>query len=176
MSRRAALALVMGALLAPGCVRRTPLPTDGEGTVTGKQVELTLAQFPDGKPFPLRALRGNVVLLDVWATWCEPCRDALPTYEQLAKEYGPRGLRVYAISVDADVSKIAPFLKEAKVSLPILHDADGQLAERELNVRMMPTSFLIDRKGFIRHVHEGFAEEFLAQYQAEIEALLAEGK
>jgi cytochrome c biogenesis protein CcmG, thiol:disulfide interchange protein DsbE len=163
-------------LLAAGCVRHKPLPlTDGDA-LRSKPLELTLPQYPGGQPFNLQSQRGNVVLLDVWATWCEPCRDALPTYEQLAKEYGAKGLKIYAINVDSDVKQIAPFLQETKVTLPILHDADAQFAEHQLRVKMMPTSFLIDRKGLIRHVHEGFAEEFLAQYQQEIEALLAEGK
>ncbi len=172
---RRALLLAGLWLLAAGCVRRTPLPV-GDDAPPAKPLELTLPEYPSGKPFDLQSQRGNVVLLDVWATWCEPCRDALPTYEQLAKEYGNKGLRIYAINVDSDVKQIPPFLKETKVTLPILHDADAQFAERQLKVKLMPTSFLLDRKGIIRHVHEGFAEEFLAQYQQEIEALLAEGK
>jgi thiol-disulfide isomerase/thioredoxin len=115
-----------------------------------------------------------VVLLDVWATWCEPCRDALPLYEQLAKEYGKRGLKVYAMNVDEDPRAIPEFLKEVKVELPILVDTNAAVAEKTLGVRMMPTTFFLDRKGVVRFVHEGFAEEFLQKYQNELEQLLAE--
>ncbi|MHB8877752.1 MAG: TlpA disulfide reductase family protein, partial [Myxococcaceae bacterium] len=118
--------------------------------------------------------RGRVVLLDVWATWCEPCRDALPLYEQFQKEYGERGLRVYAVNVDVDQREIPRFIQETRLSLPILLDKNAELSEGRLKVTMMPTTFLLDRQGAIRFVHEGFAEEFLAKYQSEIEQLLSE--
>jgi thiol-disulfide isomerase/thioredoxin len=114
------------------------------------------------------------VLLDVWATWCAPCRDALPMYQDLAKHYEARGLKVYALNVDEDSRAIPPFLQETKVSLPILIDANAEVADKVLRVRSMPTTVLIDRKGLVRYVHEGFAEELLAKYQSEIEELLAE--
>ncbi|HSP77785.1 MAG TPA: TlpA disulfide reductase family protein, partial [Myxococcaceae bacterium] len=118
--------------------------------------------------------RGHGVLLDVWATWCEPCRDALPMYQDLAKHYASRGLKVYALNVDEDVRAIPPFLEEVKVELPILLDTNAAVSEAVLRVRSMPTTVLVDRKGRVRYVHEGFAEEFLGRYQAEIEELLAE--
>lgn len=131
-------------------------------------------RYPDGGPYSAASDRGSVVLLDVWATWCEPCRDALPMYEQLAAEYGSRGLKVYALNVDEDSRAIPGFLTETKVGLPILLDANAQVAEKTLGVKMMPTTFILDRKGVVRFVHEGFAEEFLQKYQTEIEQLLAE--
>jgi thiol-disulfide isomerase/thioredoxin len=131
-------------------------------------------RYPDGAVYNPASDRGSVVLLDVWATWCEPCRDALPMYEQLAKEYGKRGLKVYALNVDEDSRAIPAFLEESKVTLPILVDANAQVAEKMLGVKMMPTTFIVDRKGVVRFAHEGFAEEFLQKYQTEIEQLLAE--
>ncbi len=139
-----------------------------------KPLDFTLKRFPGGVPFRLSSERGQVVLLDVWATWCEPCRDSLPIYQDLQKEFGARGLRVYAINVDADARAIAPFLEELKVQLPVLQDPEGRLAEAELKVKVMPTAYLLDRRGVVRSVHEGFAEEYLQKYLAEIEALLAE--
>jgi thiol-disulfide isomerase/thioredoxin len=115
-----------------------------------------------------------VVLLDVWATWCEPCRDALPLYQDLQREYGAKGLKVETINIDEDPKQISEFVKETKVSLPILLDPGGNFSQDTLKVTRMPTTFLVDRKGQVRFVHEGFAEEFLAKYQHEIEQLLAE--
>lgn len=131
-------------------------------------------RYPDGSPYTVASDRGSVVLLDVWATWCEPCRDALPLYEQLAKEYGSQGLKVYALNVDEDSRTIPPFLAETKVNLPILMDANAQVAEKTLGVKMMPTTFIVDSTGVVRFVHEGFSEAFLQQYQTEIEQLLKE--
>jgi peroxiredoxin len=65
-------------------------------------------------------------------------------------------------------------VKETKLTLPILLDRDAEFVETQLNVRVMPTSFILDKQGRVRHVHEGFAAEFLPKLQAEIEALLAE--
>ncbi len=175
LSLRALIAALSGALVVC-CVRRGDdlPPPSGPIPSAQKPLALSLPRWPGGEMHSLESDRGHVLLLDVWATWCEPCRDALPTYEQLLKEYGARGLRVYAINVDGDQSFIEPFVKETKLTLPILLDPDAAVAERQLKVKMMPTSFLVDRRGFIRHVHEGFSEEFLARYQAEIESLLAE--
>ncbi|CAM4514953.1 TlpA family protein disulfide reductase [Corallococcus exiguus] len=179
-----ALAFALGCSAAP-----TPLPplTDrtGGGTrssssalesnrASGQPLVFQVKRYPDNSPYDLKSDRGQVVLLDVWATWCEPCKDALPMYAQLQKEYGSRGFKAYALNVDEDVRAIPPFLEEAKVELPILLDANALVSERLLKVRLMPTTFLIDRKGVVRHVHEGFAEEFLQKFQTEIEQLLAE--
>ena len=116
-----------------------------------------------------------MVLLDVWATWCEPCRDALPIYEQLAKEYGAQGLKVYALNVDEDPRAIraVPHGDEGRPAHPARRQRAGR-REDAAGVKMMPTTFLVDRKGVVRFVHEGFAEEFLQKYQTEIEQLLAE--
>jgi thiol-disulfide isomerase/thioredoxin len=137
-------------------------------------LEFQVKRYPGGEPYDLASDRGSVVVLDVWATWCEPCRDALPFYENLAREYAGRGLKVYALSVDEDPRAIAPFLEETKAGLPILLDENAQVAERTLKVKGMPTTYYIDRRGVVRHVEEGFAEEFLNRYQSHIEALLAE--
>jgi cytochrome c biogenesis protein CcmG, thiol:disulfide interchange protein DsbE len=137
-------------------------------------LELALKTYPQQADWSLEKERGSVVLLDVWATWCEPCRDSLPLYHDLQKEFGARGLKVYAMNVDADTTQIPKFLEETKVVLPVLLDPNAAVAEAKLKVRMMPTAFLIDRKGVVRYIHEGFAEEFLQKYMTEIEGLLAE--
>ncbi|WP_224368745.1 TlpA family protein disulfide reductase [Hyalangium versicolor] len=158
--------------------RAAPMVADGElGQSRGflrDPLAFQVKRYPDGSPYTVASDRGSVVLLDVWATWCEPCRDALPLYESLAKEYGSRGLKVYALNVDEDSRAIPAFLQEVKVALPILVDENAQVAEKTLGVKMMPTTFIVDRKGVVRFTHEGFAEEFLQKYQTEIEQLLAE--
>ena len=174
-----AVALV-GALGLCGCTFKPAGPelvavTPSEGLVgAAKGLELTLARYPGREPWKLSASRGHVVLLDVWATWCEPCRDALPLYQDIAREFAPRGLEVFTINVDADPRPIPAFLEEAKVSLPVVLDPEARVAESTLKVKLMPTAFLVDKKGFVRFVHEGFDEGQLATWLAEIETLLAE--
>ncbi len=152
--------------------RKQRLSTDAEGARAPLQFQVK--RYPGGESFDITSERGNVVLLDVWATWCEPCRDALPSFEKLSRQYSARGLKVYALSVDEDPRAIAPFLAETKVALPVLLDVNAAVAESVLKVRGMPTTLLLDRQGRVRYVHEGFVDERLGQYQSEIEELLAE--
>ncbi|QRK08517.1 TlpA family protein disulfide reductase [Archangium violaceum] len=173
--------LALAVLALSGCAQKMPsltapaLATSPGGLESAPTpLEFTVKRYPGGEPFSIASDRGSVVLLDVWATWCAPCRDALPMYQDFAKHYASRGLKVYALNVDGDTRGIPAFLEEAKVTLPVLLDANAEVSEKVLRIRGMPTTVLLDRKGVVRYVHEGFAEEFLSKYQAEIEELLAE--
>lgn len=172
------LAIALLALTAVGCIKGPPPPplTGGPTLVrpAGAPLDFTLKRYPSLEPFTLSSARGSVVLLDVWATWCEPCEDAFPLYGALLEKYQAQGLKVFAINVDADLRQLEPFLARTQSRLPILLDPDAALAESTLRVSMMPTTFLLDRKGVVRHVHEGFVEEHVAKTTAELEALLAE--
>jgi thiol-disulfide isomerase/thioredoxin len=162
---------------APQPTPRAAEPVEAAPKGEGTPLEMEVKRFPGGELWKLSGDRGSVVLLDVWATWCEPCRDTLPIYSELARQYGTRGLKVYALSVDEDVRAIAPFLKENRVEVPVLLDSNAAVAEGALGVKVMPTSYLIDRRGVVREVHEGaFGDtgSLLDQYREEIEALLKE--
>ena len=112
----------------------------------------------EGNPVSLADLRGQVVLLNVWATWCPPCREEMPSMERLYRETGPEGLRVVAVSIDAadgatDSSghpggDIAAFAKEMDLTFTIWHDPEGQI-QRTYRTTGVPESFLIDRNGTI---------------------------
>lgn len=168
------LALVVGALALGGCVQHAAVADLTGDPQASKQLVLTLPEYGSGKPHSLSQDRGSVVLLDVWATWCEPCRDALPVYQDLLKQYGAQGFKVETVNIDEDPKQISAFLQQTGISLPILLDPGGNFSQDTLHVTRMPTTFLIDRKGDVRFVHEGFAEEFLGKYQNEIQQLLAE--
>lgn len=151
-----------------------PPPLTGPVASQEKPLNFKLPKFSDGATYELANDRGDVVIIDIWATWCEPCKDALPMWQEVARQYGPRGLKIYALNVDQDRNQIEKFIAESKLTLPVLHDPDGTVVGPTLKVAMMPTTFLIDRKGYLRFVHEGFAEEQLAKYEAQIQQLLAE--
>jgi thiol-disulfide isomerase/thioredoxin len=175
---------LLAALVLGGCAANTLPPLTNEPRLQRsrsalgsepKPLTFTVARYPEGPSYSLAEDRGQVVMIDVWATWCEPCRDAMPMAQDLAKHYAARGLKVYALNVDADPRGIAAFLAETKVSsLPVLLDANADVADKVLRVRGMPTTVLIDRQGLVRYTHEGFNEDFLQQYQTELEELLAE--
>jgi cytochrome c biogenesis protein CcmG, thiol:disulfide interchange protein DsbE len=160
------------ALVTLCCVTVTPAP-NGTG-VQHALDSLTLHGIDGQTSVNLAQQRGQVILLDVWATWCEPCKDALLAYQQLDTELHAQGLRVYALSVDAERNDIVNFVKANQLRLPVFHDVDGLVAQSQLQVKQMPTSFLLDRNGRLRAVHEGFGDRPIAALKQELEALLAE--
>jgi thiol-disulfide isomerase/thioredoxin len=122
----------------------------------------------------LKAPGAQAVLVNVWATWCEPCREELPALDRLRRELGPRGLEVYAVSFDEDRSQIPLFLEQTPVSLRILWDQGGDRYAAAYDVERLPTTLVVDRGGTIRFVHAGFEESTAAEQRREVEALLDE--
>jgi hypothetical protein len=92
----------------------------------------------------------------------------------MSRELGPRGLLVYAVSFDEDAAQIAPFLAQVPVSFPVLHDRGGDALTARFLVSRLPTSLLVDRRGIIRFVHEGWTPERAREAQRQVEQLLAE--
>lgn len=144
---------------------------------TGTPLDFTVASYPAKAPFELKSERGHVVMLDVWATWCEPCRQSLPLYQAMAKKYAAQGFRLYAMNVDGDSAvptEIPKFIVETGLAVPILLDTDAALAQSTLKVSVMPTTILLDRSGRVRFMHEGFEEKTLAEVEKQVQALLGE--
>ena len=102
----------------------------------------------------LSAYAGQVVLVDFWATWCEPCRLSFPQYQELASRHG-KDLVIVAISEDDEDQGIDRFIEETGASFPVAWDGDKSLAQR-YRISTMPTLFIIDKNGLIRYVHTGF--------------------
>ncbi|HEU4887358.1 MAG TPA: TlpA disulfide reductase family protein [Thermoanaerobaculia bacterium] len=104
----------------------------------------------DGSKFDLAAKRNKVVLLNVWATWCGPCRYEIPELQKIHEHYAPRGFEVIGASVDeTDVESVRSFIAEQKkMTYPIVHDPDGKITAL-LETGVLPTSVLVDRTGKI---------------------------
>lgn len=129
----------------------------------------------DTHPITLQDLKGQVVYVDFWASWCGPCRKSFPWLNQMQQKHGAQGFKVIAINVDSDRELAKHFLKENRADFTIGYDAEGQLASA-FKVQGMPSSFLIDRNGVIRHAHIGFREKEIALMEEQIQSLIREGQ
>jgi peroxiredoxin len=109
-----------------------------------EKADFTLADL-QGKPWHLQELRGKVVLVNFWATWCPPCRKEMPDLQALYDKYKDQGFVVLSIS-DEDAAKVTPFIEERKISYPVLLDA-GRKVAAIYEVEGIPKSFVYDREG-----------------------------
>lgn len=105
----------------------------------------------NGHPVALSDLRGKVVLLNFWATWCGPCRVEMPAMEQLYQTFSREDFEILAVSTDAQgVAVTRPFQQENHLTFPILHDADYRVG-LTYGARSLPMTFMVDRQGVVRH-------------------------
>jgi thiol-disulfide isomerase/thioredoxin len=121
----------------------------------------------------LSALRGRVVYLDFWASWCVPCRQSFPWMNELQKRYADRGLTIIAVNLDYERADADKFMHKLSPDFQVRFDPDGDWA-RQFAVHGMPTSVLLDRSGKPRFTHIGFRNGDASQYERQIEQLLAE--
>jgi len=143
--------------------------TGNTSTVSGAAPDLPLST--DQGKLKLSELRGQVIYLDFWASWCTPCRKSFPWMNQLQKKYASKGLRIVAVNVDSDIKLAREFLAENSVEFTIAFDPEGKVASA-YDVRAMPSSYLIDRQGNIHSSHVGFREKDTGAMEAQIKKLL----
>ena len=124
-------------------------------------------------PLDLSSLRGRVVYLDFWASWCGPCRQSFPWMQGLQDAYAGRGLEVVAVNVDADRGDAEKFLRLFHPTFDVRFDPAGRAAE-QFKVTGMPTSMIIDRHGVVRYVHIGFRPVDRTAYEEQLRQVLAE--
>jgi peroxiredoxin len=126
-----------------------------------------------GHPVRLHDLRGRVVLLNFWATWCAPCREEMPALETLTRELGPRGLAVVGVNFKESRREVEAFMKEYRLTFPTLLDGDGRVAER-YQVFALPVTFLVDRRGRVVGIVLGIRDWVSSDARAYLGQLLAE--
>jgi len=120
--------------------------------------------------------KGHVLLVDFWASWCEPCKESFPAYSRLHSDYQSRGLVVVAVSVDEKEPAFSAFVKRQAPPFATLRDSTHQLVGM-IKVPAMPTCYLVGRDGTVRFVHRGFhGRETDLELRNEINALLAENQ
>jgi DsbE subfamily thiol:disulfide oxidoreductase len=159
--------------------------------LAGLMASAVLAQLPAGKKAPDFSLTdlngkkvtlssyfakpGKVVVLDLWATWCPPCKREIPFLIDLSKKYLNKGVAFIGVALDGEKSKVTSFVKEQGINYTILHDPNGQTVSSLYNARSIPETYIIDRNGVIKYVHVGFSgKDDAYKIENEIKKLLAQ--
>jgi len=140
--------------------------------MSGKAANFTLKSH-SGKNIKLSELRGEVVMLNFWASWCGPCRKEMPLLEKIHKKYKRLGFTLLGVNVEENSKAAKNYLKDVKVSFPILFDTTNKTSKL-YNVSAMPTTILIDRNGNKRFLHKGYKPGYENDYKKEIKKLLRE--
>ncbi|NNM60877.1 MAG: TlpA family protein disulfide reductase [Steroidobacteraceae bacterium] len=153
-----AIVAASSALAASG--ERGPAPPFTLTTPTGQKV--SLSQF-----------KGQVVMVNFWATWCGPCQQEMPLLNQIYQQYAPAGFTLLGVNVDTNEAKVKALLARRPVSFTVLLDPKNQVAG-EYHVEEMPSTVIIGRKGNIRYVHRGYKPGDENAYQDHIRQLIQE--
>lgn len=152
------------------------LPTAKGAAEIGQPAPLFELPSDAASTLALHQLRGQVVYLDFWASWCGPCRQSFPWMAEMHKRHAAQGLAVVAVNLDTRMADAQAFLRSVPAPFRIAYDAQGK-TPREYAIKAMPTSLLIGRDGRVRHIHAGFRPSDTGALEAAItEALKEPGK
>ncbi len=139
-----------------------------------------LVQAPDftlksdnGENLKLSELRGEVVLINFWASWCGPCRQEMPLLSELHDKYRDMGFTVLGVNVEENSSAARKLLKDMPVSFPVLFDSDSSVS-RKYDVVAMPSTVLVDRDGNVRYLHKGYKPGEENIYLEKVRSLIRE--
>ena len=130
-------------------------------------------QARDGTQMSLADLKGQVVMINFWATWCGPCRQEMPHLDALYQRYSSLGFTLLGVNVEDDPKGATAWLAETPVSFPILFDPDNRVTKL-YDVVAMPSTVLLDRDGNIRYLHHGYKPGYENDYQNQIRELVRE--
>ncbi len=152
------LTALLGASLcgALACDRATQADSRSPALADGVAAPDFTLDGRDGRPITLSAFKGKVVIVDFWASWCAPCKDAMPHLEALYREHEAAGLVIVGVNIDAERVDAERFLEQVKVSFPIAFDGEQGPVATRWEPPKMPSSYIIDRAGRVARVFTGF--------------------
>lgn len=163
LGRPLALAVAMSGLLV---VAAPVLAAD-----VGQPLPVNAVPGADGASVALYDGKAKLTYVDFWASWCGPCRQSFPWMNRMQAKYGPQGLRIVAVNLDANRADAQSFLKDVPASMTLAFDPKGESARR-VGVRAMPSSVLLGPDGRVLMQHAGFRAEDPAELEARIAAAL----
>lgn len=165
--------VLLAVLMTVAACRRESAAVAPPRPTSGSAMAPYTAQWLDGTTFDMAKEKGNVVLLNVWATWCGPCRFEIPELAKLHAKYASRGFKVVGVSIDeGGAGDVKQFVTEQKISYPIALDPEGKLATL-LQTTVIPTSIVVDRTGNVVWKHFGIVDTSDASLTKAVESALA---
>ena len=126
-----------------------------------------------GENLRLSEYRGDVVMINFWATWCGPCRQEMPLLDELYTRYERVGFNLLGVNIDDDSRRAMQMIEELGVSFPVLFDARKEVSKL-YEVEAMPVTVLVDREGNVRYVHLGYKPGYEEKYLDQVRSLLRE--
>jgi peroxiredoxin len=126
-----------------------------------------------GENLRLSEYRGDVVMINFWATWCGPCRQEMPLLDELYTRYERVGFNLLGVNIDDDSRRAMQMIEELGVNFPVLFDASKQVSKL-YEVDAMPVTVLVDREGNVRYVHHGYKPGYEDKYLDQVRSLLRE--
>lgn len=174
-SRLGGIGALVGAVLAVSACEQGMGERPRGAVAVGSPAPAYAATLVDGAPVSLETHRGEVVLLNIWATWCKPCREEIPALETLYQRYRGEGFFVAGVSIDqpGETDRIKSFAAALGATYPLWHDPDDKVSTTFLSIGV-PASYLIDRQGILRWRHVGPVTADDAALNAALAAALAE--
>jgi peroxiredoxin len=141
--------------------------------LTGQSAPDFALKSSSGENLRLSEFRGDVVMVNFWATWCGPCRQEMPLLDELYARYGRVGFSLLGVNIDDNQSKAMTMISELGVNFPVLFDSSKEVSKL-YDVDAMPVTVLIDREGTVRYVHQGYKPGYEEMYLDQIRSLLRE--
>lgn len=126
-----------------------------------------------GDNVKLSELRGDVVMINFWASWCAPCRQEMPLLEDMYQKYSDLGFTLLAVNVEEDSSQAANLLREIPVTFPVLYD-NKNVVSKLYKVVAMPSTVIVDRDGNMRYLHRGYLPGYEKEYAKQVKELIRE--
>jgi len=162
--RKLLLGLVLGAFAVSGLA---------SSDLTGQAAPDFALKSSTGENLRLSEYRGEVVMVNFWATWCGPCRQEMPLLDELYSRYQRVGFRLLGVNIDDNSAKAMDMVSELGVSFPVLFDMRKEVSKL-YQVDAMPVTVIIDREGTVRYVHNGYKPGYEEKYLDQIRSLLRE--
>ncbi|MEM6810477.1 MAG: TlpA disulfide reductase family protein, partial [Pseudomonadota bacterium] len=126
-----------------------------------------------GENVRLSDLRGEVVMINFWATWCGPCREEMPLLDEMHSRYNRVGFTLLGVNIDDDPRRAEEMIEALGVTFPVVFDATKKVSE-QYDVSAMPVTILLDRDGVVRYVHKGYKPGYEDKYLEQVRELLRE--